>query len=197
MSHKQHGPRILAGRFRGRQLKVPPGKVTRPARARVRQTVFDILQGEILDAAWLDLFAGSGSFGIEALSRGARHCTFVENGPAGVRALSDNLARLDLRAPEAVLLRARLPELLLARPPSGAPFDRISLDPPFALCRDPRGLQGLVDALDEAAAGGWFSADAVVIWEEPSDAPAPTPKRIPERDVRHFGTSRVRFFQLP
>src|SRR5262247_3722461 len=94
-----HAPRILAGRFRGRALLVPEGRVTRPVRALVRRSLFDSLQGELEEARWLDLFAGSGSFGLEALSRGAAHATFVEAGLEGVRCLRENLARFGLTEP--------------------------------------------------------------------------------------------------
>src|SRR5262249_23653143 len=117
---RDRAPRILAGRFRGRALLVPEGRVTRPVRALVRRSLFDSLQGEIAGSRWLDLFAGSGAFGIEALSRDAAHATFVESGREGVRCLRENLARLGLAPPRALLLVERLPDLLLRPAPEGA-----------------------------------------------------------------------------
>ena len=78
MARPDHSPRIQSGRFRGRRLRVPSGRSTRPARARLRQSLFDSLQAEVPGSHCLDLFAGSGSLGLEALSRGAGHATFVE-----------------------------------------------------------------------------------------------------------------------
>ena len=188
-------PRILAGRFRGRALLVPEGRVTRPVRALVRRSIFDSLQYEIDGARWLDLFAGSGSFGIEALSRGAVHATFVEAGPEGLRCLRENLARLELGDGEATLVAARLPELLLRPPPGNgpcAPYDFVSLDPPFAVCRQGEPRNALVIALGRAGGLGWWRPGALLLWEEPSDAPEPVPEGFDAEARRDHGTSRVR-----
>ena len=187
-----HAPRILAGRFRGRALLVPEGLVTRPVRALVRRSIFDSLQEQVEGVRWLDLFAGSGAFGIEALSRGAAHATFVEAGAEGLRCLRANLAKLALAPDEATLLAARLPELLLAERPTDAPYDFISLDPPFAVSREGDRLAALVDALGRGAASGWWSPGALLLWEEPSDAAAPLPRGFAEESRREHGTSRVR-----
>jgi 16S rRNA (guanine966-N2)-methyltransferase len=189
----ERAPRILAGRFRGRALLVPEGRVTRPVRALVRRSLFDSLQQQVVGARWLDLFAGSGSFGIEALSRGAAHATFVEAGRDGIRCLRDNLERLGLAPPAAELLTGRLPELLHRPPPPGAPFDFVSLDPPFALVRagDTRAL--LLAALTAAGRAGWWRPGALLCFEEPADAPAPVPEGfVEERRQEHGATSRLR-----
>jgi 16S rRNA (guanine966-N2)-methyltransferase len=185
-------PRVLAGRFRGRALLVPRGRVTRPVRALVRRSIFDSLATEIDGSRWLDLYAGSGSFGIEALSRGAAHATFVEFGGEPLRCLRENLARLGLAPPAVDLLAARLPELLRTPPPAGAPFDFVALDPPFALVRDGDALRSFVEALGAAAAAGWVRPGGRLIWEEPSDAAAPVPPGFEELSRREHGVSRVR-----
>jgi 16S rRNA (guanine966-N2)-methyltransferase len=182
---------VLAGRFRGRALQVPEGRVTRPVRALVRRSIFDSLQGELEGVRWLDLYAGSGSFGIEALSRGAAHATFVEAGAEGLRCLRGNLAMLQLEPGEAALVTARLPERLLG-PAPGPPFQFASLDPPFAVSRDGDQLRLLVEALAAAARGGWLEPGSLLVWEEPSDAPAPVPAGFLEEERREHGTSRVR-----
>ncbi len=188
-----HAPRILAGRLRGRALLVPEGRVTRPVRALVRRSLFDSLQTELEGSRWLDLFAGSGSFGIEALSRGAVHATFVEAGPQGIRCLRENLARLDLHEPEATLSTGRLPELLMTPPPAAAPFDFVALDPPFAMGRSGDDLARLVAGLAAGGRGGWFRSGALLLWEEPTDAAAPLPAGFIEEGRRDYGTtSRVR-----
>lgn len=188
-----HAPRILAGRFRGRALLVPQGRVTRPVRALVRRSLFDSLQPELEGAAWLDLYAGSGAFGLEALSRGAAHATFVESGPEGIRCLRETLARFGLAPPEALLLTARLPDLLLRPPPPQAgPFDFVSLDPPFAVMRDGDELRRLVTALGEAGRSGWFRPGCLLAWEEPADAADPVPEQFSVEATRPHGTSRVR-----
>ena len=87
--------RVIAGRYRGRRLKVPPGVRTRPTADRVREALFSIL-GDVEDVRVADLFAGSGALGIEALSRGAEHATFVERDHAAVGVLRFNLAALGI-----------------------------------------------------------------------------------------------------
>ena len=87
--------RIIAGSYRSRLLKAPPGRSTRPTSDRLRETLFNVLAPRIQGAAFLDLYAGSGAVGIEALSRGAAHATFVERAPAAVKILRGNLERLE------------------------------------------------------------------------------------------------------
>jgi 16S rRNA (guanine(966)-N(2))-methyltransferase RsmD len=90
--------RIIAGSLRSRTLSAPPGLATRPTSDRLRETLFNVLAPRIVGAAFLDLYAGSGAVGIEALSRGAACVTFVERAPAALRVLRTNLARLGLAA---------------------------------------------------------------------------------------------------
>ncbi len=189
-------PRILTGRFRGRGLRVPRGQVTRPARARVRRSLFDILQAEVPGTQWLDLFAGSGSLGIEALSRGANHATFVEAGRPGLQCLKANLQELSLCPPEAVILSRRIPELFFATPPAGAPFQFASMDPPFAISRSSAQLQALCEGLSAGIDAGWWTDDALLVWEEPEPSPDPVPRGFREEDRRLFGTSRLRFLRV-
>ena len=88
--------RIIAGSYRSRPLKAPPGLSTRPSSDRLRETLFNVLAPRVQGAAFLDLYAGSGAVGIEALSRGAAHVTFVERAPAALKALRGNLERLGI-----------------------------------------------------------------------------------------------------
>ena len=88
--------RIIAGSYRSRVLAAPPGMDTRPTSDRLRETLFNVLAPRIQGASFLDLYAGSGAVGIEALSRGAVHATFVERSPAALKVLRGNLARLEI-----------------------------------------------------------------------------------------------------
>jgi len=190
---RDRAPRVLAGRFRGRALLVPEGRVTRPVRALVRRSLFDSLQGEIAGSSWLDLFAGSGSFGIEALSRDAAHATFVESGREGIRCLRENLARLGLEPPRALLLPERLPDRLHGPRPEGAgPYDFVALDPPFPLMRDGEQRARLVAGLEAAGRLGWFRAGCELLWEEPADSADPIPAGFSLESRREHGVSRVR-----
>jgi len=161
----------------------------------LRRSLFDSIQAEVSGSSWLDLFAGSGSFGIEALSRGARRAAFVENGPSGVACLQRNLQMLGVGEDRAQILRRRIPELFASPAPDGAPFDLVSMDPPFALSRDSAQLEAMLLGLQQALAGGWLSESVLLAWEEPSEAAAPAIPGLEEVDRRAFGISRLRIFR--
>ncbi len=121
--------RVIAGALGGRRLVAPPGRATRPTSDRVREALFSVL-GDVSDAQVLDLYAGTGALGIEALSRGARRAVFVENGRPALAVLRENLASLDLGAASRVVAQPVLRALegLAAE----GPFDLVLLDPPYA-----------------------------------------------------------------
>jgi len=155
--------RIVSGSLRSRALKAPSGLATRPTSDRLRETLFNVIAPRILGAAFLDLYAGSGAVGIEALSRGAAGVTFVERAPAALKALRANLGalgiyagfRIDAGSVAAFLKRSKTAPLPTA-------FDLVFLDPPwnaadeYALCLDLLG--GAVDLL---------APDALVVAEHP------------------------------
>ena len=121
--------RIVAGEWRGRKLAAPLGEATRPTADRTRETLFSMLVsrlGSFEGLAVADLFAGSGALGLEALSRGAATCLFVEQDAAAIRSLRANIAAL--RAPERCEVRAGS---VLALGPARAPLDLLLLDPPY------------------------------------------------------------------
>ena len=122
--------RIGAGEYRGRTLKTPKGEATRPTSGLVRASLFNILATHIPDARVLDLYAGCGSVGLEALSHGARHVTFVECARPALACLRENIAVLDVSEQSSVLPypAERALELLTSR----EQFEIIFLDPPFA-----------------------------------------------------------------
>lgn len=121
--------RVIAGEAKGRTLVVPRGGATRSATDRIRETLFAIVEPELEGARVLDLFAGAGTLGIEALSRGAAHATFVERGGEAVKALRRNLATTNYSA-RADVVAANVITYLDSRP--GGPFDVVFSDPPFA-----------------------------------------------------------------
>ena len=147
--------RIIAGQFRGRTLEAPPGISTRPTGDRVREALFSMLASRIGSFEGLrvaDLYAGSGALGLEALSRGAAHATFVETDPSAQAAIKANAARLG------VAERVRsLGGSALALPRS-EPFDLIFADPPYAPGSG-SGIVKAVSAADWLAAGGWMSIE--------------------------------------
>ncbi|MFM8980528.1 MAG: RsmD family RNA methyltransferase [Planctomycetia bacterium] len=138
--------RILAGRFKGRALPVPPQ--ARPAGARLRTSLFGVLGATLEGARVLDVCAGAGGLGLEALSRGAARVTLLERDPASVRMLAAWIERVGAHA-QAEALRCDV----LARAWPQGPFDLVLLDPPFEFWADTRAL-GLLDRAAEVLAPG-------------------------------------------
>ncbi|MCX7970162.1 MAG: 16S rRNA (guanine(966)-N(2))-methyltransferase RsmD [Negativicutes bacterium] len=122
--------RIIAGEYKGRQLKSPSGHAVRPTADRVRESVFAILSGRLTDAVVLDLFAGSGALGLEALSRGARRVTFCERSASAIACLLDNVARCRT-GPVCRVIRGDSLSWLIRLAASRERFDLLLADPPY------------------------------------------------------------------
>ena len=155
--------RIIAGRWRGRRWRFPAAEPIRPTPDRVRETLFNWLQGVVSGARCLDLYAGSGALGLEALSRGAASVVFVESDAAAARALRALLAEWGEEAGQVVHADALR---FLARP--AAPFDLVFLDPPF-------GADLLAQSCARLAAGGWLAPGARIYVEHARRAAPPVP----------------------
>lgn len=124
--------RVIAGRAAGRRLAAPPGEGTRPLADRVKQTLFAILEPDLVDANVLDLFAGSGAAGIEALSRGAAGATFVERDGRASKTITDNLRTTGLAEAATVVSADVLTWLRRPATAAGPSFDVVVIDPPYA-----------------------------------------------------------------
>jgi 16S rRNA (guanine966-N2)-methyltransferase len=122
--------RVIAGRLGGRRLRAPAGRGTRPTSDRVREALFSMLGG-IEGAVVLDLFAGTGALGIEALSRGAERAVFVERNPRAARALAENLGALELGAPAAELRETDALRAMRAARERAETYDLVFIDPPY------------------------------------------------------------------
>lgn len=152
--------RIIAGTFRSRPLQAPAGLATRPTSDRLRETVFNVLAPRIAGARFLDLYAGSGAVGLEALSRGAGHVVFVERAPTALKVLRANLERLGVK--DGFDVEARAVSEYLRRAASGPRgFALVFLDPPYDAAEE---YQRTLTALGDAAAAV-LSAGALVIAE--------------------------------
>ena len=123
--------RVIAGSARGIRLRAP-GAGTRPLADRVKQTLFGILEPHLQGSRVLDLFAGSGAAGIEALSRGAGSAVFIEKDGGAASVIQENLRATSLAGPDAQVVRADAIAWLAHRSPSDAPFDLVIVDPPYA-----------------------------------------------------------------
>ncbi|PSL05898.1 16S rRNA (guanine966-N2)-methyltransferase [Haloactinopolyspora alba] len=158
--------RIVAGAARGRRLAVPPGHRTRPTSDRVREALFSALSsasGGLDGSRVLDLYAGSGALGLEALSRGAAHVRLVESDARAARVISANVERLGLPGAEVVHAKT---ERALATPP-GRPYDVVLADPPYTL-GEPE-LRTMLTAL----VNGWLAPGAIVVVERDRRSPRP------------------------
>lgn len=183
--------RIIAGTYRGLALaavgKGDTGAHLRPTTDRVRESLFNVLQGgkygdPITDARVLDLFAGTGALGLEALSRGAEQITFVDDGRKSQQLISQNI-KICKCPSETKLLRTdatRLPQN------PDAPYDLIFLDPPYAKALGEK-------AIDAALNGGWIADHALIVWED--SAPITVPDRLDLLDSRKYGDTKINFLE--
>jgi 16S rRNA (guanine(966)-N(2))-methyltransferase RsmD len=154
--------RIIAGSFRSRMLQAPPGLATRPTSDRLRETLFNVLAPRIQGAVFLDLYAGSGAVGIEALSRGAAQVDFVERAPAALKVLRGNLEKLGLKAGfhiHSAAVGAFLRRVAKAAKPEH--YEVVFLDPPYDAAPEYAATLGLLGG----AAAELLSAGALVIAE--------------------------------
>ena len=181
MSQYGRGPRVIAGRLGGRRLQAPPGRDTRPTADRVREALFSAL-GPLDGEAVLDLFAGSGALGIEALSRGAASALFVERDRRAQAALRANLDALGLGAAQAVVAAKDAFAALRDASQRGAAYDLVFLDPPY------RDAPGLGPELAKALAPV-LAPDARVVCE--SDRRAPLDLGLPAVLDRRYGDTRL------
>jgi 16S rRNA (guanine966-N2)-methyltransferase len=178
--------RIIAGQWRGRALVAPPGLITRPTSDRARQSIFDQLwhapwagRAMLENATVLDAFAGTGAMGLEALSRGAARCFFMEQDRAALAALRANIAAC--KAGDACRVIAGD---VTEPPPAAAPCSLVFLDPPYG--------KGLVSrALVALRAKGWIAPGALIIAETGRDEDAVTLPGFEAMSIREHGAARL------
>lgn len=172
--------RVIAGEWGGRRLQAPPGDATRPTSDRVREALFSVLGERVAGARVLDLFAGSGALGIEALSRGAATATFVDSAPAALKALNTNLEALGA---EAEVRRQDARRFLAGASAEERQYDLVLLDPPYRLAGR---LGGELSAILPAvlAPGGLVIAE--------SDRREPLDLDLPLLDERRYGDTLIR-----
>lgn len=179
---------ILGGKWKGRKLRSPSSDATRPTQGILRQAVFNICQSQIVDACFLDLFAGSGAMGLEALSRGAQKAVFVEKDRAAVRCIRENIRVLAAENCTEILsmdVLQALRDLSLLK----SSFDIVYIDPPYDL---DRGM--VIRVIKEMEKGRLISSGATLFIEESSTAaefsiPFSQFKNI---SSRRFGSTRLK-----
>ncbi|WP_194909853.1 16S rRNA (guanine(966)-N(2))-methyltransferase RsmD [Catenulispora rubra] len=182
--------RIIAGTARGRRLAVPPGDGTRPTGDRARESLFSALESEfggLSGLSVLDLFAGSGALGLEALSRGADRVLMVEADRRVTRLIAQNVATVDL--PGARVVADRAERAVAGDVPKEAPFDLVLLDPPYAVPD-----AEVVTILTALGAGGWLAPDAVVVLERSArDEVFRWPAGYEATRTKSYGEARMNF----
>lgn len=185
--------RIIGGRHRHRRLEAPAGHTTRPTADRVREAVFNILEHGIdwpgfAGTAVLDVFAGSGAAGFEALSRGAAHATFIDSGGAALGAIRRNAASLS-EAGHVTLLRLDATRLARAPAVAGVPAAIAFLDAPY-------GADASAPALTGLAAGGWLKAGGLAVVEIGAREALSAPSTYTFVDARAWGAAKVVFLKF-
>lgn len=184
--------RIIAGTHRGRILRAPSGQATRPTAERTREALFNMLAHapwapSLEGARVLDLFAGSGALGLEALSRGAAFALFVETEAAARGVLRDNIEGLSLFGHTRIHRRDATD---LGRKPAGlgAPFDLVFADPPYR--------QGLLErSLPNLAAGGWITPQALIVAECAAEEEPALPPACTLMESRTYGAAKLLILQ--
>lgn len=179
--------RVIAGRFKSRCLKAPRGMDTRPSSDRLRESLFSILGWERMQGIRvLDLFAGTGALGIEALSRGAAQAVFIDQHPEALKALHDNIKTLGLEKESRILRWDIRKNLRCLR--DEAPFDLIFMDPPYG-----KGLTAI--ALSHLQSSGLVHAASLLVCEHTEDDPLSTIQGFTLLDLRIYGYTRLAFLK--
>ncbi|MFH1914102.1 MAG: 16S rRNA (guanine(966)-N(2))-methyltransferase RsmD [Pseudomonadota bacterium] len=180
--------RVVGGRYRGRSIKTCEGPGYRPATMKVRESVFSMLAARGVDfsaARAVDMFAGSGSLGIECLSRGAPLVWFIEKNPRAAALIRANLADLGVEKSRARVVSRDI-FMVLSNPPD-APFDLVFIDPPY-------GRDLLVPTLDKALATGWVAPGGFTLAEVETSMAAPTTGPVAGMELvtdREYGQTRI------
>ena len=178
--------RIVGGELGGRVLKAPPGAATRPTSEKVREALFQIV-GSVEGAHVVDLFAGSGALGIEALSRGAAHATFVDSGKPALAAIRRNLGELGLAERAQVVVGDAV---AFVRRPAPTPWRLVLIDPPYA--SDLATRAALAIAPENLAPGA-----TIVIEHDRRNAPTEALGSLIRTDQRRYGDTLISLFEVP
>lgn len=179
--------RVIAGEFRGRTILAPASDVTRPVTDRVKQSVFDILMPWMAGAVVYDCFSGTGSMGLECLSRGASHATFFEADKSAGTLLKKNIATLEVEGRSTVIAGDLFHWFAAKGPAGGKPADLIFLDPPYRFLRE---RSAELRSLAIAFAEKHLAADGLVIFRHDAADALPLPTLV-VRDERKYGSMTV------
>lgn len=178
--------RILGGNYRSRLLKSPPGQDTRPTRSLVRESIFNILQGAFEGARVLDLFAGSGAMGLEALSRGASEAVFCDNSRIAAQVIRENILALGVSG-SARVLQLSWEAALAQFAAKKQAFDVIFIDPPYQMPPE--------RVLSTVKASGVLTEGGLVVLEQSAKKPFALPEGLETFKDRQYGETRLYFIR--
>ncbi|MBN1313699.1 MAG: 16S rRNA (guanine(966)-N(2))-methyltransferase RsmD [Anaerolineae bacterium] len=183
--------RVIAGKAKGRKLKTVPGDSTRPVMDRVKENLFNILGADVRGSRWLDLFGGTGSVGIEALSRDAAYCLFLDTSRAAIETIRDNLRTTGLEA-SADVRRISAFAFLDQPPAEGEGFEVIYIAPPQY-----KGMwQRALDMID--AQPGWLLPDGIAVVQiDPKEYLELSFQNLNLYDQRRYGKTMLCFYERP
>ncbi|MCL2350907.1 MAG: 16S rRNA (guanine(966)-N(2))-methyltransferase RsmD [Firmicutes bacterium] len=179
--------RVIAGEARGRRLLSPAGLEVRPTADRFRETLFDIIGPDIIGRAFLDLFAGSGAVGIEALSRGAEFAAFADNSPAAAKVIEKNIALVKYQS-KSLVLEADCLEALRVLAEGGRSFDFIFMDPPYHKNLCPACLKRVWDL-------GLLREDGLIVVEKAPDEELPDAEGFVKARVKGYRATEFVFLR--
>lgn len=185
--------RIISGNAGGRNLRTPPGSVTRPTSDRVREALFSRLEhhGLLDETHVLDLYAGSGALGLEAASRGASLVLLVESDRRAAQAIAHNIGVVG--APGVRVVTDTVERVLRAGPPTGIRMDLVFIDPPYDV-----GEEALTEVLTALVDHGWLAPEAFVVVERSTRSPQPTwPRGLELSGEKRYGETTIWFAEPP
>jgi 16S rRNA (guanine966-N2)-methyltransferase len=190
--------RIVGGSARGRALKSPRDESVRPTPDRVRQALFNILGWLVDDAQVLDLFAGSGALGIEALSRGATRCVFTELDAEVISLIKENVEHLGFAA-QAEVIRGDAYKIISRLLPFNTQFNLVFVAPPYSQIADAAGRARLMALFAEMAERGLLAGNVMIVIQHDSyyDFLDALPPGFEQTDFRAYGRTRIAFIEKP
>ncbi len=188
--------RVISGIYKNRSLGAPEGKeITRPTGSRIKESLFNILAPEIEDTCVLDLFSGSGSLGIEALSRGAQKAVFVENHRLALTELQNNIDKLEIPKSNVQVITKRVEDFLSVPSRGGQQFDIVFADPPYTVDWASTGIQMLEDS-------GYCTENCLLVLERATiKKHHKNAQTYPEvqnwtlQDIRKYGKTQLEFWR--
>lgn len=181
--------RVITGKAKGHKLKSPKGLKTRPTTDRIKESVFNIIGDILPDSTALDLYSGTGSIGIEFLSRGAKLCYFIDNDPTSIKVINENLQKTSLKD-QAYVYKNDVHSAIKILSRKGLSFDYIFMDPPY-------GKDLVIQTIENIFKLGIIKKKGIIIAEHETELELPTHiLGFAKSDSRNYGSTTVTFYKI-